>query len=498
MMPEFSRRAMAITYRDLPLSDRPIAESCQCDCACPTTHRPAIDRHPSAKGSLSACVLVRSPHVFEIALDEEHSALMDTCGPGGVVVANGPARQVLRVFDSPVSVADVCRLGIDQCEETVGNLLLFGILQEVGGGKQPQWREDDSLSVWLHLTDACNLRCTYCYVNKGTAVMSAATGRAALDSIFSSAKRHGFKTVRLKYAGGEPSLESDLVLLLHAHAQRQARTTGLGLTEVILTNGVGLSTSFIQELRAGGIRVMLSLDGVGSPHDVQRPFPNGAGSFHLVEQTLERLIGAGVLPQLSITITSNNLSGLHETVRYALERRLPFSLNFHRGCDVGRPALGCDDQSMLDGVLRAYAAIAEDVPPWSLLGSILDRGQLVGPRQRPCGVGQNCVILNQWAGVCQCQMDMKHPLGDVFTSDPVELVRQGRRIQNPPVDDKEDCCTCQWQYWCCGGCPIVAQRSSGSFASRSPHCDVYKAIYPEAIRLEGLRLLRYATVQPYS
>jgi hypothetical protein len=36
---------------------------------------------------------------------------------------------------------------------------------------------------------------------------------------------------------------------------------------------------------------------------------------------------------------------------------------------------------------EAYAVIEEQLPPWSVLGSVLDRGQLLQPRQRACGVG---------------------------------------------------------------------------------------------------------------
>ena len=34
--------------------------------------------------------------------------------------------------------------------------------------------------------------------------------------------------------------------------------------------------------------------------------------------------------------------------------------------------------------------------------------------------------------------------------------------------------------------------ATGRFDVRSPNCRIYKAVYPEAVRLEGLRLLAYA------
>ena len=36
-------------------------------------------------------------------------------------------------------------------------------------------------------------------------------------------------------------------------------------------------------------------------------------------------------------------------------------------------------------------------------------------------------------------------------------------------------------------------RATGRYDVKSPNCGIYKAIYPEALRLEGLRILKYAS-----
>jgi uncharacterized protein len=59
------------------------------------------------------------------------------------------------------------------------------------------------------------------------------------------------------------------------------------------------------------------------------------------------------------------------------------------------------------------------------------------------------------------------------------------------VDEKEGCRDCTWRYWCSGGCPVATFRATGRYDIKSPNCAIYKAIYPEALRLEGLRLLKY-------
>ncbi len=148
---------------------------------------------------------------------------------------------------------------------------------------------------------------------------------------------------------------------------------------------------------------------------------------------------------------------------------------------------------MTRNLLSAFGVIEEFLPRWSVLGSVLDRGQLLQPRQRSCGVGQDYVVIDQNGQVAKCHMEIERTLGNVFASDPLQLVRDDRAAAlNLLVDEKEGCRDCTWRYWCSGGCSVAAFRATGRYDIKSPNCNIYKAIYPQALRLEGLRLLKYA------
>jgi hypothetical protein len=75
--------------------------------------------------------------------------------------------------------------------------------------------------------------------------------------------------------------------------------------------------------------------------------------------------------------------------------------------------------------------------------------------------------------------------GDEFELAP--LVVHGQQVE------KEGCRDCTWRYWCSGGCAVATFKATGRYDIKSPNCNIYKAIYPQALRLEGLRLLKYAT-----
>jgi uncharacterized protein len=66
----------------------------------------------------------------------------------------------------------------------------------------PRFRESRELTVWLHVTNACNLACPYCYVHKSRDAMDEATASETVDALVRSAVDHDFSAIRLKYAGG--------------------------------------------------------------------------------------------------------------------------------------------------------------------------------------------------------------------------------------------------------------------------------------------------------
>jgi len=496
------RQPVAISAFDLPDSSRLLVHGCE-DCACAVSadqSRPVA--RPSLAGPAADEHLVHGTDVREAPLDGEYRLLFRLVGNGGVVVVNELAYQVFGQFATPATLAQVgdrLRQDLGDIAAVADRMRQAGIIQPPGQVALPSFGTSKTLTAWLHVSNACNLACPYCYVRKSAAGMDERAGLAAVDAVIGSALAYEFPAVKLKYAGGEASLNKKLVLRLDAYARTLAAQNGLELNATLLSNGVALPQAFLETLNAAGVRIMISLDGVGRLHDAQRPSVTGKPSFRSVERTISRLIAQGYPPHLSITITSRNAFGVADAVRFALDRGLTFSLNFFRDndCASGFADLRYTDQEMISGLLAAFTVIRERLPPWSVLGSVLDRGQLLEPRQRPCGVGQDYVVIDHEGKVAKCHMEIERTLGDVFHDDPLQLVRQDTRSTlNLLVEDKEGCRDCAWRYWCSGGCPVATFRATGRYDIKSPNCAIYKAIYPEALRLEGLRLLKYAARPP--
>ncbi|MDX8035289.1 SPASM domain-containing protein [Lentzea sp. BCCO 10_0856] len=482
-------RAFALSSYDVPHGHELVVRSCE-DCACPTSGARAARPERTVH---SGRPLVRSREVFELELDAGHWVLFAPQGNGGVVVVNEAGLDIFRRFHSPVAPAELSGHEPEAVTQVVRRLVEQDLVHEPGTPAVASFAESRELTAWLHVTNACNLRCTYCYVHKSADEMDTALAKSSVDALVDSALRHGFRSLRLKYAGGEASLNAAVLLELHDHAVARCAEHGLDLSAVVLSNGVALPARFTRDLLQRSIRVMISLDSLGAAHDAQRPTLGGKPSAHLVMRTIDQLVERGLPPHLSITITSGNTADIASVVRFALARDLTFSFNFFRdnACTSDASGLQYEQQAMVDGVTDAFAAIEEAMPPWSVLGSVLDRGQLTEPRRKSCGVGDDYVVIDQRGQISQCHMELGSPVGRIGADDPITAVRRPG-IRNLLAEEKEGCRDCTWRNWCTGGCSVATFRATGRFDVRSPNCGIYKAIYPAALRLEGLRVLRFA------
>jgi uncharacterized protein len=434
------------------------------------------------------------------ASNEGYALVFNTMG-GVPAVLNELARRLLTAFAPARSIGQVIAdhpgWDPDHVRQASARLATLSLLRPAGESVafscgQPA---TDTLAVWLHVTNQCNLRCDYCYLRKTDEALTPDTGRRAIDAVFRSATRHHLGRVKLKYAGGEASLNAKTLLSLHDYAAEQACRFNIGLDAVLLSNGVALSRRLIQALRDRGIQVMISFDGVGAAHDAQRKFPNGCGSFSAVARTLDRLQMQGMVPFISLTVSARNLDGLPDAVAYLLARDLPFGFYFYRDneCSCHLHDLRFEEERLIQAMKGAFDVIEANLPQRSLLRSLLDRASFAVPHRRTCGVGQNYLVINQRGMVSKCQMEVERPVTSIAAEDALGVVQADQiGLQNPPVDEKEDCRDCIWRYGCAGGCPLATYRATGRYDVKSPNCRVYKALYPHVLRLEGLRLLRWA------
>lgn len=482
----------------LSSKNKEIVAKDECDCACSSAPGPVVTVSSSASWR-------KADDLHLLPLSSENTVFVSSRN-NGLAVLNSSARDVLNLFTPPLSIERKLS-SLDDAYNSTNIALHLAALGLLVAEDDCACANDSTchsiqstqstlgvLTSWLHLTDRCNLRCDYCYLPHVREDMFPETGRAAIDATFRSALANGFQQVKLKYAGGEPLLRFPLIVELHRYAQSLAEQHGVGLEGVVLSNGTLLTESLITILQSLDLRLMISLDGLSKHHDAHRRYAGGRGSFADVAEAVDLALANGLTPNISVTVSSRTAEGLPDVMAWILERELPFSLNFYRENELSasHEDMRLDEQKIISGMLAAFKVIEENLPRRPFLGGIIDRANLSVSHTHTCGVGQNYLVFDQNGQVAKCQMHIRKPITNVHVADPLAVIRADQiGIQNVSVEEKEGCKSCEWKHWCTGGCPLATYRATGRYDVKSPNCNIYKALFPEALRLEGLRLLKY-------
>jgi uncharacterized protein len=422
-------------------------------------------------------------------------------GRFGIVLLNSFATKVLYALDGQQNINQLATNMLVPPEELAHAVQLLAQAELVYTEDHPrpiQFFEQGNIAVWMHITNQCNLRCTYCYIQKSQSQMSLQTGKQALDQIFATASQHHQQQVLLKFAGGEALTVFPLLQELTAYARMLSEKYNITFEPIILTNGTPINPEMAQAIAKENYAVSVTLDGLDEYNDQTRPLRNGKPSFKLIERGIQQLLKYKVRFNISVVVTRHNLQHLPTLTRYLLaeDKNLSFTFNFLRENELAATDLKVENEQLIEWIGQAYEVIQELLPSFNLMNSVLDRVYFNSPHLQACGAGSNYIVVKHTGEIVGCQMHMqKSSFGRV--QQPIDLLTQVQKFnfiatEGRTSDQKIGCSTCQWRYVCAGGCPIMTYLSAGRYDTRSPFCDTYKALIPRVLQLEALRILKYA------
>ena len=380
-----------------------------------------------------------------------------------------------------------------------------------------------TLTVWFHISNACNLSCSYCYIpHLAKAADSAAIAanlmswdRAAqaIQGIFDLCQREGFRRLKLKFAGGEPTLNVEVIAKSCELAEELSAITGIEVTFRMLTNGVFDTARVIPILVRHRIGVSISVDGEPEVHDQTRftisrapsgggPLPlhpssriTRSGTWRTITRTVEELGRHGIKPYLLCTVTERNYLRLEGMVQFALSRKIGFRLSPVRdGRTHARPGL---QNRLLDTFASLYEWIGVTYPASMPIERFARFGEwdLAKPKRLVCGTCRSTMAIDQSGAVSSCQMRMDAPAGNL-TIEPVHTAfdriradEENRYLVTPELKTGE-CVSCQWRYTCAGGCPEHTRTAKATTNASSPWCGLYMGLLPHYLRAAATQIKR--------
>jgi radical SAM protein with 4Fe4S-binding SPASM domain len=343
-------------------------------------------------------------------------------------------------------------------------------------------------SVFLHLTNRCNLTCKHCYVS---ASPKNGDGELDTDTVFSLIDQlvsMGGKSITL--SGGEPLLRSDIKTILSYASER---------VEIrLLTNGTLIDNSLAQFMVALGMHIQISLDGSNAfVNDSIR----GKGTFSQVFETIHLLQENGIGDRLNLctTITKQNITDISQIIDLADELSMR-EVRFLPLRRVGRAHQLWDDINADVGI-KDYESLYEYVfyramkeHPTLEISSGLGGFILSLPKDTQdissgvwCRVGKKIAITAQGdCYPCEILMHEEYYLGNIKEKTLAQI------CESPVLRDLtvsllerrskiEKCQKCTWRSFCQGGCMGVAKDYKGTIFDTDPFCTFRKKLYRKTI-----------------
>jgi len=188
--------------------------------------------------------------------------------------------------------------------------------------------EDPTINIlYLLLSDACNIRCRYCYflanMPKGYkfSMMKEGTALAAIDMFARCVEKSvskGHNDQHIILYGGEPTLNKPVVIeaLKHIDVLKECGRLPKNVSITINTNGILLDKEILNQCKKSGVTVAISIDGPKEIHDSMRVYPSGEGTFDEVVESYRLAQEMGVKIGICVTVDRHNIHHMKEIVHW--------------------------------------------------------------------------------------------------------------------------------------------------------------------------------------
>ena len=165
------------------------------------------------------------------------------------------------------------------------------------------------MNLTLHLTENCNMDCSYCIREKCPRDMSEEVLYKACDLAFSRGGHAG-----LCFFGGEPLLRKDLIYKALDYCKVKSAETGKQIEYKMTTNGTLLDEEFLERAVEAKIGIGLSFDGLAQ--DVCRIFADGSPTSKVVEEKAKLLLKYVPSAMALATIAPDAVPDYSDSVKY--------------------------------------------------------------------------------------------------------------------------------------------------------------------------------------
>ncbi|MGA2652967.1 MAG: radical SAM protein [Terracidiphilus sp.] len=332
--------------------------------------------------------------------------------------------------------------------------------------REDQRRDKPSLgSIYLKLTNQCNLSCNYCYAQSGkpSDVLSLEDLKAIAGGVSSISR-----SVEYVLSGGEPLLNPytlDFAEMVKAS----------GNVVQILTNGTLINEKNAERISKVADMVKISLDGSSEEvHSATR----GKNNFERVIRAIDLLVGLETNVIVAMTVTKENRSDIPKMVS-RFGSRLALQPLFKAG-------RGQDKVDLSLTGLEYYDALAsvDGVAPMGMIARTLE--SIRGRGVRRCALAEREISISETGDVYPCQLlhAEEFKAGNIRERSLTEIYYESpvlKRLRSVNVDTLSKCSACQLRYICGGACRARDFYEVGSIEEVGEFCEYEREAFINGI-----------------
>jgi uncharacterized protein len=331
------------------------------------------------------------------------------------------------------------------------------------------------LSLYLLLSQSCNMRCVYCLDGQRT-YQTDKNLRMSKDVAFRSVERcldeiEEGGLLEVVFFGGEPLLNWPLAkeVIIHCEKCRDGEHKGKTRKYHMASNLSFLPPDLIEWARKYDISFLCDVDGPPAIHNLSRQFKDGRGTYESVAQNVQCISAAGLNVYLRATITAQNQDYLLEIAEQhkALGGRSSGFCPVHpvnTDGDILPQRLLPLPEKVIEGMTRVYRSKLWQ--EWQLFPFNVTAQRITASSPAFVGCGAPCgtilaVAANGDVYPCTFLVGVKRfHLGNIMdASFPKRDVLEWM-FNELHVDHRVDCRQCSWRYLCGGGCPLERLMAS--------------------------------------
>ena len=371
--------------------------------------------------------------------------------------------------------------------------------------RQKETNKIQTANVTFQVTDACNLRCTYCYqINKGTNSMPFEIAQKFIDMILENDENtqqyidtKACDAIIIEFIGGEPFLEVELMdQIMEYFLKRMIETDHpwqYNWRISISSNGTLYFDPKVQAFIKKWIEHLflnISIDGNKQLHDACRIFPDGTGSYDKAIAAVRHYVDIlGGRMGSKMTLSPNNVIYTFDAVKGLIEqgyKEINLNCVFEKGWTEEHATILYEQLKELSNYILNNNL--EDELYISMYGENLFHPKDKNDTQNWCG-GNGAMISVDWKGdIYPCIRYMESSLGNNIEPIIIGNVNDGIMTNakcrncimtlkgvNRINQSTEECINCPIAEGC-AWCQAYNYQNSGDFHHRATYiCIMHKA-----------------------